>query len=174
MENNTPKEANMVEKQGRNRKMLRVAGIIIILGIIAALIGNGFLKRTAAPMEGDVPAGCKPGDLFSETTGKPCPQQEVSSDEQSTVASVYEEAIRTYAGKLVVLDANCKALPTNPVFTAGTRILVANNAAKAATVSVAGRTESLDGYHYFTVTLPTKGDVPLTCNSTPAVVIKVQ
>lgn len=174
MENNTPKEANTVEKHERNRRILRVAGIIIILGIIA-LIGNGFLKRTAAPMEGDVPAGCKPGDLFSETTGKPCPQPEENAavEDQSVVASAYEEAIRLYGGKIVIFDAQCKALPATQTLPVDTRVLIANNSPKQLSIAVPGRTEVLDGYHYFTSKLTTAGDVSITCNGAQAATITV-
>ncbi len=178
MDNNTPKEANMVEKQERNRKMLRVAGIVIILVIIAALVGNGSLKRSVAPTMDNVPVDCKPGDLFSQTTGKPCPTPTDSPANVDAAASVgpsgYEEAIRMYAGKVVIFDAACKPLPVAPTFAKGTRILVANNSTKTQTLTVAGKSEVLDAYHYFTVPLATVGDTVVTCNGAPAATISVK
>lgn len=171
--NQAPKEAQTPEV--RNRKGLRVAIIVIILIIVAAAIGNSKWKASKSSDDA-VLSDCKPGDLFSQSTGKPCPQTaDTTTDTSADTATVsgYEAAIREYAGKVVVFDGACKPLPANPTFAPGTRILIANNAPKAATIAFADKTESLDGYHYFTYSLKT-ADVMVTCNGAPAVTISVK
>jgi hypothetical protein len=78
-QNQTPKEADTPEKQERNRKVMRIASIILIIAVVAALIVSGASrKKTDMTVETGLPDGCKPGYLFSETTGKPCPKDEVA------------------------------------------------------------------------------------------------
>lgn len=174
-ENQAPKEANTQEKQDRNRKGMRIAGGILLLIVIAALIGNGKMKQSSDTVTRTGTEDCKPGDLFSQSTGKPCPQPEENAavDDQPAVASAYEEAIRLYGGKIVVLDAQCKALPAAQTLPVDTRVLIANNSPKQLTIAVPGRTEVLDGYHYFTSRLTTAGDISVTCNGAPAATITV-
>lgn len=163
----------------KNRKIGRVIAVIVAVIVIAALIiGGGRTSETVSTADG-LPEGCKPGFLFSETTGKPCPQEEsvVANDTvlaTTTGSSAYEDAIRTYAGKVVVFDAACKPVATPSSVTAGTRVLIANNSDKELTLAVGQKSEVLDGYHYFTTTLTTKGDAKVMCNGKEAATISVK
>ncbi len=176
MDNNTPKEAQTSDVRKKN--ILKIAGAILLIVVIAALLGRGTSQKKAADQAVDtgMPDGCKPGYLFSETTGKPCPKDEsaVVPETQPVGVSAYEEAIRSYGGKAVLIGAGCKATPLTQVQTVGTRILIANNAPAQVKIEVPGRTQILDGYHYFTYSLKTAGDVQVTCNGTPAALISVK
>ncbi|HWC57889.1 MAG TPA: hypothetical protein VG621_02985 [Candidatus Paceibacterota bacterium] len=165
-----------------SRKGARTAGIIVALIVVLALVGNAVWKHKAqnpagTPSSDQAAEGCAPGALFS-TTGKPCPQSSPTdlSDAASGTAAVsgYDDAIHQYAGKVIVFDASCAALPAQPTFDSGTRILVANNSTTTLTLSVAGTTKTLSPYHYFTVPLTTTGSVVATCNGAPAATITVK
>lgn len=167
------------ETPEKNRKIGRIVAVTVAVIVIAALIVGGARKGEAPTVTGDMPEGCKPGFLFSETTGKPCPQPEdTSTTEEKTDAGIptaYEAALKEYAGKLVAFDATCKQVAgIGGAVAAGTRILVANNSPKQLTIAVDGKKETLDGYHYFTTTVKTKGDVKVSCENTDAATIKVQ
>ncbi len=174
--NQTPKEAQTPE--ARTKKGRRIAIVLIVLIVIGALASNGVFQKkdsTTDSTSNGLPEGCKPGYLFSETTGKPCPQPEENkvTDEQAVTASAYEEAIRMYGGKLVVLDAQCKALPAVQTLATGTRILIANNSTKQRTVATPDRTEVLDGYHYFTYKLGAPGEISITCDGAASAKITI-
>ncbi len=179
MNNETRKEATVVGKEERNRKTLRIAGIIVAIVVIAALVGNSKWKRASDTAVNDVPADCKPGDVFSKETGKPCPSAIETADTEVRTATSngpggYEEAIRMYAGKVIIFDAACKSLPVTPMFTVGTRILVANNSSVALTLALSDKSEKLDPYHYYTYALKTAGDMVVTCNGAAAATISVK
>ena len=174
--NQTPKEAQTPET--RTKKGRRIAIVLIVLIVIGALASNGMLGKKNAAVDttsNGLPEGCQPGYLFSETTGKPCPQPEENAavEDRSVAASAYEEAIRLYGGKIVIFDAQCKALPATQTLPVDTRVLIANNSPKQLSIAVPGRTEVLDGYHYFTYKLTTAGDVSITCNGAQAATITV-
>lgn len=185
-ENNNQQNGQTGDTQDRNKKIMRGVGIVLIIVVIAALASGKWTKTGTKETTDDVvvtqemPEGCKPGFLFSETSGKPCPtpadMTAVTTDTEATATSPsgYDEAVRMYAGKVVLFDATCKALPEAPAFTAGTRVLVANNSSKTQTLSLAGRTETLDAYHYFTVALKTPGTIVASCNGTAAANVEVK
>lgn len=165
----------------KNRKIGRIIAIVVAVIVIAALIIGG--ARKDAPVDTAtvvVPEGCKPGFLFSETSGVPCPQTEtpesVQTDTEGVLnTSAYEAAIRQYAGKVVIFGEACKPISTiSGSIAPGTRILVANNSNTSLALAVAGKSEVLDGYHYFTTTLKTAGDTAVTCDAKTAAIIKVQ
>ncbi len=175
MENNTPKQAQTADTRKKN--ILKIAGAIFIVVVIAALIGRGAQtkKATEQAIDTGMPEGCKPGFLFSETTGKPCPKDETATPIAETAKpSAYEDAIRSYGGKLVFFGEGCKALPTAQSQKVGTRILIANNSAKQITVEVPGRTQALDSYRYFTYPLSVAGEVSVKCNGAPVATISVK
>ncbi len=176
-------QENNPESQDRKKKIMRVTAVIVIIVVIAALVAGSAMKRRAAapaPVAAETVEGCKPGFLFSETSGKPCPKDvtTVDTDTKAKTAAAapggYEEAIRMYAGKVVVFDATCKPMPAAPAFALGDRVLVANNSDKEATLSLGGRTEKLDGYHYFTVSLKAPGEFKAQCNGTDAATVMVK
>lgn len=174
--NQAPKEAQTPEN--RTKRGRRIAIVLIVLVVIGALASNGTFGTKKAAVDttsNGLPEGCQPGYLFSETTGKPCPQPEENkvADEQTVVASAYEEAIRLYGGKLVLFDAECKALPAAQTLAVGTRILIANNSTKQLSIATPDRTEALDSYHYFTYPLKTVGSVVISCNGAPAAAVTV-
>jgi hypothetical protein len=169
-------------EENNNRKVGRIIAIIVAVLVIAALIVGGMKKKTdtATDTTAALPEGCKPGFLFSETTGKPCPQTETGADaykadEGMVNTSGYEAAIRQYAGKVVIFDGACKPISMiSGTIAPGTRILVANNSEKQLALSVAGKSATLDAYHYFTTTLRTTGDTSITCDSKSAATITVK
>lgn len=165
--------------ESKNRKIGRIIAVIVaVVVVVALIIGGSSKKNKEAATDTTLPEGCKPGFLFSETSGKPCPQDKATTTDTTTPApvatSAYEDAIRTYAGKVIVFDASCKPVATTALVTAGTRVLVANNSDKQLTLALGAKSEVLDGYHYFTTTLSAKGDAKVTCNSKDAVTITVK
>lgn len=165
--------------ENKNRKIGRIIAVIVaVIVVVALIIGGAHKKSDTASQTSDLPEGCKPGFLFSETSGKPCPQDKATTTDTATPApvatSAYEDAIHTYAGKVIVFDASCKPVATTASVSAGTRVLVANNSDKQLTLALGAKSEVLDGYHYFTTTLTAKGDAKVTCNGKDAVTITVK
>ncbi len=185
-ENNNQQNGQTGDTQDRNKKIMRGVGVVLIIVVIAALASGKWTKTgtkdatDGAVVTQEMPEGCKPGFLFSETSGKPCPtpadMTAVTTDTEAaaTSPSGYDEAVRMYAGKVVLFDAACKTLPEAPTFAAGTRVLVANNSSKTQTLSLGGRTEALDAYHYFTVALKTPGELTAQCNGAAAATVTVK
>lgn len=173
--------SNETQTDDKNRKIGRIIAIVVAVVVIAALIVGGAKKKDGpADTTAAVPEGCKPGFLFSETTGKPCPQADTGTDADKTDEGVvntsgYEAVIRQYAGKVVIFDGACKPISMiSGTIAPGTRILVANNSEKQLALSVAGKSATLDAYHYFTTTLRTTGDTSITCDSKSAATITVK
>lgn len=176
-------ETNTPVAPTKGRKFINIAITVVIVVVLFALLGNGKWKKSS---EGDssglsnqteLPDGCKPGYLFSETTGKPCPAP--SDDESLTTASEqapsgFETAIRMYSGKTFLLDGACTTYPQTATFAPGTRVLVANNSAAKLTVALGDKKEELDGYHYFTTAFKTAGTYKLSCNGVDKAVITVK
>ena len=165
------------ETPEKNRKIGRIIAVVVAVVVIAALVVGGTRKSEETAVTTDLPEGCKPGYLFSETTGKPCPQPEAAAETPATSvasSSAYEEALRTYAGKLVMFDAACKPVAVPGSLAVGTRILVANNSEKQLTLAVGEKKEVLDGYHYFTTTLSAKGDAKVLCEGKESFTISVK
>lgn len=165
--------------ESKNRKIGRIIAVIVAaIVVVALIIGGSSKKNEEAATDTTLPEGCKPGFLFSETSGKPCPQDKTTTTDTTTPApvatSAYEDAIRTYAGKVIVFDAACKPVATTASVNAGTRVLVANNSDKQLTLALGAKSEVLDGYHYFTTTLSAKGGAKVTCNGKDAVTITVK
>lgn len=189
-QNNGPKQATVVNGD-QNKNFMRIAAIVVILVIVAALVGNGKWKTNKAledtsnevSTSENLPDGCKPGYLFSETTGKPCPAIsqstsasaiEATTPSASVSTSSYASALKTYAGKTLMFDASCKADPAEMSVDAGTRVLVANNSGQTLALTLGSKSASLRPYHYFTHTLKEAGEVKAVCNgiSTATVTVK--
>lgn len=190
-QNNQPKPAIVVNGD-QNKNFMKIAAIVVILVIIAALVGNGKWKANNGSQESsneissseNLPDGCKPGYLFSETTGKPCPaisqSTSASAIEATTpsttvsTSSSYASALKTYAGKTIMFDASCKANPAEMTVDAGTRVLVANNSNKTLALALGSKSASLRPYHYFTHTLKEAGEVKALCNGTSTATVTVK
>lgn len=163
----------------KGRKPIIITVIIIILVIAGALLSNGTWKKssdaTNDPIilanENGLPEGCKPGYLFSETTGKPCP---ADADVSVSASSSFDQAIRAYAGKTILLDSSCSAYPATATFAPNTRVLVVNNSAATFNVALADKKEELSGYHYFTTSLKTAGEYKVSCNGADKAVITIK
>jgi len=167
-------------EENKNRKIGRIIAVIVaVIVVIALIVGGASKSDTASTGTNELPEGCKPGFLFSETTGKPCPQEGTIAPEDTAVAgstgsSAYEDAIRAYAGKVVVFDATCKPVAMTSSVAVGTRVLIANNSEKQLTLAVGQKSEKLDAYHYFTTTLNAKGDVKVMCEGKESATISVK
>lgn len=160
----------------KNGKTGRIIAVVVALLVIAALVVGTAQRKKHVADAPEVVEGCKPGYLFSETTGKPCPTTEplsVEGEKVATEASGYEAAVAAYAGKLVVVDASCKATPSALTVGANTRVLIGNNSSSNLTLGLGDRSESLDGYHYFTYSLKSGGDMKVMCNGAEVATITV-
>ncbi len=177
------------ESQERNKKAMKGIGIALIIIVVVVLAASGKWFKSSDKTTTDqslttdtLPEGCSEGSLFSATTGKPCPStpttiggDSMKADKPDTTeTSGYDEAIKAYAGKMIAFDGDCKPAPASPEFAIGTRILVANNSEKTLILSASGRTETLDRYHYFTVTLPIGGMTDVSCNGAVAATVMVK
>ncbi len=168
----------------KSHKIINIAIIVIVLVIIAALIGNGkWKKNTDTAVSNDqttLPEGCKPGYLFSETTGKPCPapveekKEVVTAPTTKPAPSGFEEAVRLYSGRAIMVDAACATTPATLEVATGTRVLVANNSNKSHTLALGEKKENLTSYHYFTTGLKLPGTYTLTCDGLDKAVITVK
>lgn len=161
----------------KNRKFINIAIAIIVLVVIGALVSNGKWKKrpdidsSGLSTQTELLEGCKPGYLFSETTGKPCPAE---TNITETASSSFDQAIRAYAGKTILLDASCSAYPATATFTPNTRVLVVNNSAATFVVALADKKEELSGYHYFTTSLKAAGEYKVSCNGVDKAVITIK
>ncbi len=164
-----------------NKNFTKIAWVILALVVLAALLGNGKWKKNATPdntvSTAEVQEGCKPGYLFSETTGKPCVTDDATASVLDAVPtrapgnSSYDQVLKQYAGKTLAVNASCEANDLS--VDSGTRVLVANNSAKTLSLSLGSKTASLRPYHYFTTTLREDGEVDLMCNGDSAGTVTV-
>ncbi len=160
----------------KNGKAGRIIAVVVAVLVIAALIvGTAKHKKNVAQAPAMTDDGCKPGYLFSETSGKPCPTstEPTSMVDSDKKPSGYEEAVAQYAGKLIVVDSACVAAPNALTVGANTRILIGNNSSQALTLALGDRSETLDGYHYFTYSLKSGGEMKLSCNGADVATITV-
>lgn len=162
------------EQPTKNKRGIVISIIAIVVVIAIAVFAIPKKAATPTPTDSSADVGCKPGYLFSETTGNPCPQA-AANETPVGAPSAYEAALKDYAGKLVAFDGACKQVSgISSSIPAGTRILVANNSDKTIKLSVDGKSETLDGYHYFTTTIKAKGAVKVSCENKDAATINVQ
>ncbi len=165
----------------KNKNNLIIAGIVILVVVGVAI----YAFKHAKPVSPELLAeGCRPGDKFSQTSGKPCktepscPEGELfdkntgapcigTEDKTATPATGamgYEAALKTYAGKSALFDMTCisptKALNT----TVGGKVLIANNSKKTLTFTILGRKVILLPYHYTVATPKTTGEFGIMCN----------
>jgi hypothetical protein len=174
---NTPKQAVVVDDTtGRKQNMMKLGSIILVIVVILALANGKWAPSKSktsekAAVTAELPEGCKPGFLFSETSGKPCPAPAETTDIAApavvatpAASSGYDDAIKLYAGKVVSFDAECKALPAVATFAPGTRILVANNSKATLSFKMLGMTKELRPYHYFLTNLKDSGVTTISCN----------
>ncbi len=191
-QNNQPKQPvkTVVVNNDNNRNFMRIAGIVVIIVVLLALASNGkWMKKGANDSDknvstlSDMPEGCKPGYLFSETTGKPCPTDDATASaftavnkktSKASTSSSYDQVLKAYAGKTILVDGSCAATPSTASFDAGTRVLVANNSTKSLALALGTKSATLAPYHYFTTTLNTVGDVSAYCNGTAVSAISVK
>ncbi len=167
-------DTNTEHKNGKTGRIIAVVVAVLVIG--ALVVGSAQRKKNAAPTP-EAAEGCKPGYLFSEVTGKPCPATteplSVEGEKATTEASGYEAAVAQYAGKLIVVDSACVATPNALTVGANTRILIGNNSSQAQTLALGDRSETLDGYHYFTYSLKSGGEMKLSCNGADVATITV-
>ena len=106
--NTMNQDTNTEHKNGKAGRIIAV--VVAVLVIAALIVGTAKHKKNVAQAPAMTDDGCKPGYLFSEVTGKPCPATteplSVEGEKATTEASGYEAAVAQYAGKLVVVDAS--------------------------------------------------------------------
>jgi hypothetical protein len=185
--NNGPSKPS-TEAEPANRKIVTIAGVILVVVILGALLTSGRVggdktkgaeEKTATEEPAGV-AGCEPGYKFSVVTGEPCPTESddakvatdnsgkkavaPSASKAAVSASGYDNTLAMYSGRTIVLGASCKANPERLTVTRGTRVLVANNGGTTVKAEFGSKTVSLRPYHYFTNTMSTVSTVAVKCN----------
>lgn len=111
--------------------------------------------------------GCLEGEKYDRNTGELC-EGEVAAPAAAAVLATtgalsYEAAIKQYAGKSVVVGADCAPNAAALEVAVGTRVLVANNSTKAQELSIQDRKVNLRPYHYMTSSVKVAGEFPVTC-----------
>lgn len=145
---------------------MRTAGIVVLLVIIIALVINARHNRTAPVKEvvdTSVVEGCKPGFLFSETTGKPCAPSETPTT-KAIVVSDYDSVVASYETKKIVFTDACVATPIESTYAVGTRILLTNTGTTSADIVLGDKEVTLAPFRYATTVLKTAGTFSATCN----------
>jgi hypothetical protein len=146
----------------KNKKTMRIAGIAVLLVIIIALFINARSHRTAGEQAAvdTTTTGCNPGDLFSQTTGKPC----VLPTAADNADTDYQSTVMSYRGKSLTFIAGCAALPADATYDKGTRVLINNISSAPITVTLNDKKVILSPFHYATTVFAKTGTFAATCN----------
>jgi plastocyanin len=150
----------------RNNKNIAVLILAVIL-VTALAFASNYVKQSnseAKPAAEEVVNGCVEGL---------CPGTEEPAATPSDNPS-YSEALQVYAGRTIVLGANCDASPSAFTTKVGTKILVTNTSKTIVNVTVPGKSIILRPYRYFTQTFKAPGTYPITCNGASAATVTVQ
>lgn len=198
MEQNTNNQNNEQHMDPQNKKVITIAGVILVIVVLGALLSGGKLNRNTenseevANEEVALPEGCEPGYKFSVVTGEPCPQPAIEEETESnetasainatrpktnTAASSelsYDKAIASYAGRTLLFGANCSVTPETMNVEAGTRVLLANNSQTAMKIQFNDKSVSLRPYHYATSIVKAEGSIPALCNGAEVATVTVQ
>lgn len=170
--------SNETHNEQGSRKIGKIIAIVVAGIVMVALIVGGIRKKEPTPVaESQLPDGCKPGYLFSETTGTPCPQPSAPALETSSIKTTqtsYQETVNAYTGKMMVFGPNCTLGATVASTKVGTRMLFANDGGMPVTITVGDRVQKLEGNHYFTMVFKAKGTIPVQCNAMDIANISIQ
>ncbi len=198
MENNTINQIKTMFNENKTNVILGIVALIVIIVAIVMAVNNKKSEKSTEVVE-----GCKQGDIFSGTTGKPCFEQvfeackdgdlynmntgepcgdnktEVNKDGAMMKADSkgnlsYEAALKQYSGKSLLFNASCVSTPATLESTAGTQVLIANNSNATLELSVQNKKAKLLPYHYMLSFMGTKGEVAVSCNGNTATKITVK
>ncbi|MEO7596930.1 MAG: hypothetical protein ABIS26_00795 [Candidatus Paceibacterota bacterium] len=157
---------------------------LILLGVIVLVVVGGLIYATSRVYkEPVVVEGCKSGDQFSETSGKPCSGEVLTTcqpgelfdrsngepcigveDQNALPTTGYEAALKAYEGKSVLFDAACAPTPKSLSLSTGAKVLLVNNSKKNMELVAQGIKGSLLPYHFMVSSFSTAGEFPVTCN----------
>ncbi len=188
MENNKLDQVKLFVNQNRTNVIIGIIALVVILIAAVLIINKKMNKEEVAAVE-----GCKAGDLFSQTTGKPCFTSELleackagdlynintgepcnedvkkdTSNNTNKGTLGYAEALKEYAGKSLSFNASCVSTPAVLEAAKGSMILISNDSNVALEISVQGRTKNLSPYHYMLSTLGAAGEISVSCNGSNA------
>jgi hypothetical protein len=136
--------------------------------------GDSFSQTTGKPCTGEEPESCKEGDIYDRNTGKPCVQVEDKSTTPNTNPSSYESALKTYTGKSLLFDASCVSNPSELKAAIGSTVLLANNSEKTLQVSIQTDSAVLRPYHYMKSFISTAGELAVICNGKTSATVNVK
>jgi len=136
--------------------------------------GDSFSQTTGKPCTGEELGSCKEGDIYDRNTGKPCVQVEDKSTTPNTNPSSYESALKTYAGKSLLFDASCVSNPSELKAAIGSTVLLANNSERTLQVSIQTDSAVLRPYHYLKSFISTAGELAVICNGKTSATVNVK
>ena len=111
---------------------------------------------------------CLEGEKYDRNTGDLCAgEEEVAAPAAAAVLATgtlgYDAALKQYVGKSVLVADACVPNTDKLEVAVGSRVLVANNSAKAQELSIQDRKVTLRPYHYMTSSVKVAGEFPVTC-----------
>ena len=118
-----------------------------------------------------IPSLSGPGTTLTSSTPTPTPLKGAVNKSKIPVdTKTYEQYVAEYGSHRIQFDANCQMTPVNPVYKNGTSILLDNRSSKALTITLNGKTYSLQAFGYWVVnlsstTLPQQ--LHIGCNASP-------
>lgn len=187
--------------EGASQKNWAIISTTVLAIVIIAIFAIAHGRKSAPVMA--LGEGCRPGDAFSQTTGKPCLSgKEVDEEAQAMVtpckegevynqntgelcaddksmalksdSSGYEATLKQFEGKSIMFDALCVGTPATLSVSAGTRVLVANHSSATNSLAFGGRKETLEPYHYMTNVFKVAGEYPVACNDKDTATVSVK
>ena len=136
--------------------------------------GDSFSQTTGKPCTGEELQSCKEGDIYNRNTGEPCVGTEDKSATPNTSPSSYESALKTYAGKSLIFDASCVSNPAELKAVIGSTVLLANNSERTLKVSIQTDSAVLRPYHYLKSFISTAGKLAVICDGKTSATVNVK
>lgn len=123
--------------------------------------GDVFSQTTGKPCNGEEPKTCQPGEIFDRNTGAPCLG---SVDKNATPSAEYQATLTEYAGKSMLFNDKCVP-DVNPLnIKVGTKIVIANNSQTILELVTGGANAILPPYRSAFSTFAKAGKFPVSCN----------
>jgi hypothetical protein len=182
------KKINQIKEGIEQNKWL----VGLVLGVLAVFVVLILLNKKPDVVVSTV-EGCRPGDLFSQTSGKPCQDEKLASCLEgdvydrttgkpcgepkintSTEVLGYEAALKAFSGKSFIFNEECISPTKELEVIKNSKVLIANNSTRTLEIYTPTREKSLLPYHYMTVFLGDIGENTISCNGVVSGVVNVK
>lgn len=121
-----------------NKTIWWIVGVIVVVLAIWAFMGH---SGNMTDLYGS------PGPS-SSTSASASPTASATGSSTGTGAATYSSLVAQYGTNRVQFDKLCQAIPSNPVFKSGTKVMFDNRSGDARTISIGGTKYYFAGYGY--------------------------